>query len=280
MQSEREIRSLRRESSDFVALLHQLGDDFPAIALRLQGDVYPGGGAGGGVLPDELVERHVPAEPLKPLPTCAERGEADVGGTAGEVVAAGAAAHGPVERGAAVATADADGLTGEAPQRLQNLRTQVLQVPDVLLARGVADAAEPGGVRAGELGEGKVLSELHRQMLFLFDDFQRDGLPSGDALADAVAEGPKGLLGVDEESRAGPGAHQDAAVLAAVDAVAALDHGAAQGQAGMGGDVLTLGAACTAWSPGAYPDNVVFVILAPVQRDGVAACGQAGLGVL
>lgn len=75
----------------------------------------PGVGDGGLALPNQLVELDVLLEPTEPCSAGGFVGDAEVGSTAGDVVAGGGSAYGPVQYHAAVAAVDVEGDVGVLP---------------------------------------------------------------------------------------------------------------------------------------------------------------------
>lgn len=122
-------------------------------------------GALGVVLEDELVEGEGVGDEGHPLPRQTEvdalragdAGQADVGGLAYHVLAAGDAADGAVEGGGPVAAADDDGASEVVAEGLEEFLAEVAEVGDGGGGGGVVDAKALGGGGACKLGKGEVL---------------------------------------------------------------------------------------------------------------------------
>lgn len=135
------------------------------------GDVEPGEVA----FVDELVEGEaaVDAE-LHEAAVVGGAADGDVGGLAEEVLGGGSSADGAVERGAAVAAVDGEGLAPGLAEGVEDVVDERAQVVDVALGGGVVDSPGRCCRAARQLGDCEVF-----HIVLFFEDSSEFSEKSG-----------------------------------------------------------------------------------------------------
>ena len=158
--------------------LQQIADDLLAVLpVGAVADVYPVASLR-VVLPDELVERTVLLDPLKPpLAFLQVAVDAKVGRLALDVLGVMHAAHGMIEACATVAGAYLDRFLHRVAQRLEYMVNQRTHGTHLVHTRGVDDAEPLGGCAVAQFFEGKVFTNFRRHLHRLYE-FQHLYRPS------------------------------------------------------------------------------------------------------
>ena len=122
------------------------------------------------VFVDGLVDRQVAQQFIQAAVACLAACR-DVGGFAGEVLAACRAAHGTIERRAAVAAVHVNGCAVCFAQRVEDIGNELFQVGCGLPCGGVVDTEPSGGGRPCEFVEGKMFHGFLILSIILFKSF-------------------------------------------------------------------------------------------------------------
>ena len=127
-----------------------------ALAVPPTGEVQPAVAHATAVLEEHLVKVRVMGYPLEPLTGYLFVRDTEVGSLAQHVLRAPYTSHRTVQRLAAEAAGDADGLAVVLAQRLQHFTAQVPHGQHLLIAGLVVDAEPLGGDTLSELTQCKV----------------------------------------------------------------------------------------------------------------------------
>ena len=127
-----------------------------ALAVPPTGEVQPAVAHATAVLEEHLVEVRVADDPLEPVARHLLIGHRQVGSLAQHVLRAPYTTHRTVQRLAAVAAGDADGLPVVLAQRLQHFLAQAPHGQHLLIARLVVDAESLGSDTLGKLAQSEM----------------------------------------------------------------------------------------------------------------------------
>ena len=154
MDSIRVIREIRVQQLPGFVVKNSLVAVAPTVPPT--GEVQPAVAHATAVLEEQLVEVGVADDPLEPLTGYLFVGHGEVGSLAQHVLRAPDATHRLVQRLAAEAAGDADGLTVVLAQRLQHFTAQVPHGQHLLITGFVVDAEPLGSDTLSELTQCKV----------------------------------------------------------------------------------------------------------------------------